>query len=122
MDEIANPFTFPPSQYRQYTKRNLVLLDLLRSRSGTKLHDAISLEKQTQLLEDQGEPLDWTLTRLERPRADWIEQEGGYETFGEFWPVCVLLPPRSHLPPPVTHPVPSVTRSARLNSNSSREG
>lgn len=102
MDEIANPFTFPPSVYRRYTKRNLVLLDLLRSRTGTKLHDDIPLEKQKQLLEDQGgEPLDWSLTRtLERPRADWIEQEGGYETFGDFWPVCVvvvLLPPRRRL-------------------------
>lgn len=121
MDEIANPFTFPPSQYRLYTKRNLVLLDLLRSRSGTKLHDEISLEKQTQLLEDQGEPLDWTLPRLERPRADWIEQEGGYETFGDFWPVCVLHPPRSHLPPQVTHPVPSLVGLNRFRLNSSRE-
>lgn len=88
MEEITNPFTFPPSQYRLYTKRNAVLLDLLRSRSRTGIHDDISLEDQHRLLSDQGEPVDWDLTRLERPRLDWIFEDGGYETFGDFWPVC----------------------------------
>lgn len=92
MEEIANPFTFPPSQYRIYTKRNLVLLELLRSRSGTKLHDEIPVEEQQRLLADQGEPVvDWDLTRLERPRVDWIQENGGYETFGDPWPVCRLV-------------------------------
>lgn len=104
MDEIANPFTFPPSQFRLYTKRNLVLLNLLRARSGTQLYDQISLESQHAILADQGEPLDWDLTRLERPRADWIEEEGGYEAFGDAWPVSPfqnlpvsLYQPANHL-------------------------
>lgn len=94
MEEIANPFTFPPSQYRLYTKRNLILLELLRSRSGTKLHDEIPPEEQQRLLADQGEPaVEWNLTHLERPRLDWIEEDGGYEAFGEFWPVCDAIAP-----------------------------
>jgi hypothetical protein len=92
MEEIANPFTFPPSQYRLYTKRSLVLLELLRSRSGTKLYDEIPIEEQQRILADQGEPaVEWDLTRLERPRLDWIEADGGYEAFGEFWPVCDVV-------------------------------
>jgi hypothetical protein len=92
MEEIANPFTYPPSQYRLYTKRNLVLLGLLRSRSGTKLHDEVPVEEQRRLLADQSEPpVEWDLTRLERPRLDWIEEDGGHETFGDFWPVCSVV-------------------------------
>ena len=94
MEEIANPFTYPPSQYRSYTKRNLVLLELLRSRSGTKLHDEVPVEEQRRLLADQSEPpVEWDLTRLERPRVDWIEEDVGHETFGEFWPVCCVPSP-----------------------------
>lgn len=88
MEEITNPFTFPPSQYRLYTKKNLVLLDLLRNRSETTLHDEIPLEVQHRILVDQGEPVEWDLTRLEPPRIDWIAEDGGYEVFGDFWPVC----------------------------------
>lgn len=88
-EEITNPFTFPPSQYRRYTKRNLVLLELLRTRSSTSLHNDIPLNEQNKALEDQlpGDPLEWDLTTLERPKIDWIIEDGGYEAFGEFWPV-----------------------------------
>lgn len=89
MDEIANPFTFPPSQYLRYTKRNLVLLELLRQRSETQLHDEMPLDEQQRVLSDQGEPVvDWDLTALEPPRIDWIQEDGGYEVFGDHWPVC----------------------------------
>lgn len=92
MEEIANPFTFPPSQYRRYTKRNLVLLDLLRTRTETKLHDEIPLDEQYRILADQGEPaVEWDLTHLEPPRIDWIVEDGGYEAFGDFWPVRLHL-------------------------------
>ncbi|KAF9514201.1 hypothetical protein BS47DRAFT_1343289, partial [Hydnum rufescens UP504] len=65
--EIVNPFPSPPSQYKLYTKTNLALLSLLRARTDTSVHDELSLEKQREVLADQS--------------------QGGYETFGDLWPV-----------------------------------
>ncbi len=86
-EEIVNPFPSPPSHYRLYTQHNLNLLDLLRTRTSTNDHDPISPEKQQQTLSDQDQVPPWDLTTLEKPRADWIIEQGGYETFGDFWPV-----------------------------------
>ncbi|KAF8307230.1 hypothetical protein DL93DRAFT_2088156 [Clavulina sp. PMI_390] len=89
MDEIANPFNYPPVHYRRYTKRNLVLLDLLRTRD--KRAD-VPLDEQRTILADQPDEVDWDLTSLEPPRVDWIVEDGGYEAFGVFWPL-----PNRHL-------------------------
>lgn len=88
--EIVNPFPNPPSHFKHYTKHNLELLSLLRARSETRAHDVLSLEEQSGVLSDQGPLPAWDLTTLERPRADWIIEEGGYQTFGEFWPVSTF--------------------------------
>ncbi|KAF9503898.1 hypothetical protein BS47DRAFT_1386358 [Hydnum rufescens UP504] len=89
-EEIVNPFPSPPSQYKLYTKTNLALLSLLRARTDTSVHDELSLEKQREVLADQSQVPAWDLTTLEPPRADWIVEEGGYETFGDLW----LIPER----------------------------
>ena len=86
-EEIVNPFPSPPSHYRHYTEHNLKLLDLLRARTSTNVHDAILPETQQQTLSDQNQVPPWDLAILEKPRADWIIEQGGYETFGDFWPV-----------------------------------
>lgn len=86
-EEIVNPFPSPPSQYKRYTKSNLALLSLLRARSSTNVHDVILPDEQHRILDDQGELPTFDITALERPRADWIVEDGGYETFGDGWPV-----------------------------------
>ncbi|KAF8341294.1 MED7 protein-domain-containing protein [Cantharellus anzutake] len=87
-EEIVNPFPSPSSYYKLYTEHNLNLLHLLRTRTSTSVHDPIPPEaQQHQSLFDQSQVPPWDLTTLERPRADWIVEEGNYETFGDFWPI-----------------------------------
>lgn len=88
--EIGNPFHYPPSHYKNNTKANHTLLALLRERTETSVHDPISLEQQRDVLGEQSVDLD--LTALERPRADWIVEEGWFEAFGDKWPVCATIP------------------------------
>jgi len=84
--EIVNPFPSPPIHYNRYISRNLDLLALLRERSSTFIHQDLQ-ESQHTILSDQTDVPDWDLTELERPRADWIIEEGGYNTFGDRWPI-----------------------------------
>lgn len=88
--EIVNPFPSPPTQYNRYTQRNLELLALLRERTATSLHDAVQ-DGQHAILSDQADVPEWDLTELEPPRADWIVEEGGYDTFGDRWPVRLFF-------------------------------
>ncbi|KDQ15986.1 hypothetical protein BOTBODRAFT_31437 [Botryobasidium botryosum FD-172 SS1] len=87
--EIVNPFPPPPIQYNRYTQQNLDLLALLRERSSTTVHEDLR-KSQHAVLSDQADVPEWNLTELERPRADWIIEEGGYNTFGDRWPVRFL--------------------------------
>jgi mediator of RNA polymerase II transcription subunit 7 len=89
-EEVVNPFPSPPVHYLRYTKANLELLKTLRERSGTVVHETIPVADQQELLHDQPSLPEWDLTALERPRADWIVEEGGYEAFGDTWPVCIF--------------------------------
>ncbi|KDQ07602.1 hypothetical protein BOTBODRAFT_119857 [Botryobasidium botryosum FD-172 SS1] len=84
--EIVNPFPSPPIQYNRYTPQNLDLLVLLRERSSTTIHQELQ-ENQHAILSNQADVPEWNLTELERPRADWIIEEGGYNTFGDRWPI-----------------------------------
>jgi mediator of RNA polymerase II transcription subunit 7 len=87
--ELRNPFPSPPSHYTNYTSHNLKLLSLLKERAEGQ--DA-TRSTQNEILSDQTDVPDWPLTSLEKPRVDWIREEGHYNVFGDTWFVS-LLPP-----------------------------
>jgi mediator of RNA polymerase II transcription subunit 7 len=80
--ELRNPFPSPPSHYTNYTSHNLELLRLLRERAGD---DDLSQINQHEVLSDQTDVPDFPLVQLERPRVDWILEEGHYTVFGDTW-------------------------------------
>lgn len=94
--DLQNPFPSPPSHYVDYTSHNLHLLSLLKSRlddQGLTGADADIdiIKKQHELLSNERDVPDWPLTQLEKPRVDWILEEGIYNAFGDTWFVSELL-------------------------------
>ncbi|TFY79309.1 hypothetical protein EWM64_g4707 [Hericium alpestre] len=79
--ELRNPFPSPPSHYTHYTTHNLKLLSLLRERTGDEDVDI----DQHKVLSDQTDVPDWPLTQLEKPRVDWIVEDGHYNVYGDTW-------------------------------------
>lgn len=104
---VSSTFPPPPPHHANFTARNLALLALLRERvrptgEGTD-SVALSKGKQREILADQDDLPDWDLVaELTPPRVDWIEESGGYESFGEYFFVSPQLPvgswAPSHLP------------------------
>lgn len=93
--ELRNPFPSPPSHYSNYTAHNLRLLELLRDR--VKDQDAdVTTVNQHDVLSDQADIPPWPLTQLEKPRVDWILEEGHYDVFGDTWFVRSVLPSASN--------------------------
>lgn len=92
--ELRNPFPSPPSHYNNYTSHNLELLRLLRERVGD---GDPSQANQHEILSDQTDVPDWSLTQLEKPRVDWILEEGQYSVFGDTWFVRIILQYASHM-------------------------
>lgn len=86
--ELRNPFPSPPSHYQNYTTHNLKLLSLLQERVGD---GEVSQVNQYHVLSDQSDIPDWSLTQLDKPRVDWILEEGSYTVFGDTWPVSQNL-------------------------------
>lgn len=80
--ELRNPFPSPPSHYTKYTTHNLHLLDLLQERAGDADLAAVN---QYDVLKDRTDVPDWSLLQLEKPRVDWILEEGHYTVFGDTW-------------------------------------
>jgi len=85
------PLTLPfaASHYTNYTAHNLRLLSLLKER--TELQNA-SESTQTDVLSDQKDVPEWPLTSLEKPRVDWIREEGYYTVFGDTWFLKETIP------------------------------
>lgn len=81
--ELRNPFPSPPSHYQNYSSHNLNLLSLLKERQN----EENKYTSQQELLKDQEDVPDWPLTQLEKPRVDWIVEDGSYTVFGDTWPV-----------------------------------
>ena len=88
--ELQNPFPSPPSHYTHYTSHNLHLLSLLKARLDnpeevSSASDAEIIHKQYELLPNEKDVPEWPLTQLEKPRVDWILEEGVYNAFGDTW-------------------------------------
>ena len=88
--ELRNPFPSPPSHYTNYTPHNLNLLHLLRERVKDQNVD-ITTVNQHDILSDQSDIPPWPLTQLEKPRVDWVLEDGQYNVFGDTWFVWLVL-------------------------------
>ena len=80
--ELRNPFPSPPSHYLRYTTHNLKLLELLLCEHVDQDAD-LSGVNQYDFLSDQMDVPKWQLAQLEKPRVDWILEEGHYTVFGD---------------------------------------
>ncbi|KAF8274002.1 MED7 protein-domain-containing protein [Lactarius quietus] len=87
--ELRNPFPSPPSHYINFTTHNLKLLSLLKERAEG--HEP-SETAQKEILSDQSDVPDWSLTSLEKPRVDWIKEDGYYNIFGDTWFLKETIP------------------------------
>jgi mediator of RNA polymerase II transcription subunit 7 len=87
--ELRNPFPSPPSHYQNYTAHNLKLLSLLGERAEPEGID-LSNVNQRAILSDQSDVPEWPLAQLEKPRVDWILEEGHYTVFGDTWQVSLV--------------------------------
>ena len=88
--ELRNPFPSPPSHYQNYTIHNLKLLSLLRERVGPE-ETNFSNVNQRSILFDQSDVPEWPLVQLEKPRVDWIIEDGHYTVFGDTWQVSLTF-------------------------------
>lgn len=84
-DQLQNPFPSPPSHYTNYTTHNLSLLSILNERQK----EQPSSSSQQQILDDQTDVPSWPLAQLEKPRVDWILEDGEYAVYGDTWFVCI---------------------------------
>ncbi|KAG2369527.1 mediator complex, subunit Med7 [Suillus spraguei] len=94
--ELRNPFPSPPSHYNNYTSHNLKLLALLKERVGNQNAD-LGIVDQHALLSDQTDVPTWSLAQLEKPRVDWVLEEGQYNVFGDTWFVKETIPSLAEL-------------------------
>ncbi|THH17769.1 hypothetical protein EUX98_g9064 [Antrodiella citrinella] len=97
--ELRNPFPSPPSHYTNYTSHNLKLLELLRERAPASNEPEaeaspsdFSQLNQHEVLSDQQDVPEWPLQQLEKPRVDWILEEGHYSVFGDTWFIKDVIP------------------------------
>ncbi|KAI0733305.1 MED7 protein-domain-containing protein [Fomitopsis betulina] len=112
--ELRNPFPSPPSHYTKYTAHNLHLLDLLQERAGDA--DLATLN-QYEVLKDKTDVPDWPLVQLEKPRVDWVLEEGHYTVFGDTWFVKETIPSLAELGGHQLYPAdPSVDRRPALSN------
>jgi len=61
-------------------------LSLLRERAEPEGID-LSNVNQLAILSGQSDVPEWPLAQLEKPRVDWILEEGHYTVFGDTWQV-----------------------------------
>ncbi|KAH7914785.1 MED7 protein-domain-containing protein [Hygrophoropsis aurantiaca] len=94
--ELRNPFPSPPSHYTNCTSHNLKLLALLKERTADQSIDLADIN-QHQVLVDQTDVPPWPLVQLEKPRVDWILEEGQYNVFGDTWFVKETIPSLAEL-------------------------
>lgn len=113
--ELRNPFPSPPSHYLNYTAQNLKLLSLLRERAGPDEQDLTNVNQHA-VLSDQVDVPDWPLSQLEKPRVDWILEDGQYTVFGDTWMVHLLLASQYAMLMSVDQGNYSVSRRARWTS------
>lgn len=127
---LANTSVFPPppSMYKVFTTQNMAWLAVLRKYKGeadwTRLDADARLEAQRTVLQRAVEgddaltyhiPMNVDLEReLLPPRVDWIEEDGGYQLFGQRWPIPDIAPSLDQLGIPQYFPVGPFDRNEAL--------
>ena len=107
-EALASTSVFPPPPfiYRLFTKQNLAWFGVLKEHKGdvdwSTLDARGRLDAQNAILKSAVEnvpdlkelvPPNVDLEReLSPPRIDWIEQDGGYQLFGQRWPIPDVTP------------------------------
>ena len=76
MERVKEPIT-------AYSFGFFKLLELLKERAGEGVD--IGTLNQYEVLSDQADVPEWPLATLEKPRVDWILEEGHYTVFGDTW-------------------------------------
>jgi mediator of RNA polymerase II transcription subunit 7 len=96
--ENASTFPPPPPHHIKFTSHNLRLLSLLQqhdatSTSSPQLTSSADYKgKQREVLLEEEDVPDWDLRQeLLPPRVDWIVEDGGYEAFGDYFPVRLAV-------------------------------
>jgi len=92
--ELRNPFPSPPSHYANYTSHNLKLLALLKERTSDT---DLSTHNEHDILSDQTDLPPWPLAQLEKPRVDWIIEDGYYNVYGDTWFIKETIPSLAEL-------------------------
>lgn len=107
-EALGNTAVFPPPPaiYKQFTERNLAWLDVLMQHKGdadwAALDPDARIDAQRMVLERAVQDTDPELAlqipgidlerTLQPPRVDWIEEDGGYQLFGQRWPIPDVAP------------------------------
>jgi len=83
--QITNTlFPPPPEFYKQFTDENVARYEaLIENEAGPSRSPRTSSPGRVQLGADEREELERLRASLQPPRADWIEEEGRWVTFGE---------------------------------------
>lgn len=81
---LSATFPPPPPHYALFTPANLALLASLQPPPSSSPSAASKGKQRATAQTDDDEHL---VRQLEPPRVDWIEQDGGFEVFGDFYPV-----------------------------------
>ncbi|WFC96744.1 hypothetical protein MBRA1_003406 [Malassezia brasiliensis] len=135
-EPVGNTSVFPPppAVYAQFTEANVLWLKVLQEElRRTGQADAYAAAApdarramQAQLLADAaardapGAPMpalpDTDLHELEPPNVAWIEEDGGYQLFGQRWPIPEATPSLEALGIPRMFPDEPFDRAAALET------
>ena len=93
LQQMSSFFPAPPAAFERFTAANLDLAAELQRliKSGAGSAEADRMARQRRLLGERAPDFD-LLELVEPPDASWIEEEGGWKSFGESWPLEEKLP------------------------------
>lgn len=114
---IGSTFPPPPPHHLKFTSHNLRLLALLQAASTSPASPSTDRKgKQREILADESDVPEWDLeTELVPPRVDWVEEDGGYECYGAFYPVSPSSTSGRGVHPPLPLRQSLVLQGARRN-------
>ena len=91
--QITNTlFPPPPEFYKQFTDKNVARYQALQeNEAGPSRSPRAGSPSRVELEPQEREELERLRSSLQPPRADWIEEEGRWVTFGEMHTVRIAI-------------------------------